>query len=150
MIGIGVQPTGITPTGYGSPSQSANPSQKVLLDAAAGVSTGSRRINPVTRDYVFNSDGNIEGMNNVRQLVQLAVTNAAPQLQELEKLDAGFEKGVLSVVTTAVAPLVAQGIIEVVGVSVRTNEEGGLKPGQAVTVFKWRDRTNNEEISETI
>jgi hypothetical protein len=89
-------------------------------------------------------------MNNVQQLVQLAITNAEPALMELDKLDSGFEKGVLAILTTAVAPLVEQGFIDVVGVSVRMNKEGGLKPGQAVTVFKWRDRTTSEESEESI
>lgn len=69
---------------------------------------------------------------------------------ELDKLDSGFEKGVLAILSNAVAPLVEQGLVEVIGVSVRMNSAGGLKPGQAVTKFNWRDRTTNEEQSETV
>lgn len=98
----------------------------------------------------MNSDGRIEGMNNVQQLVQLAVTNAEPELQKLDRLDGAFQKGVLAILSAAVAPLVAQGFVEVVGVSVRMNKAGGLKPGQAVTLFNWRDRTTNEERSEPV
>lgn len=149
-LGTGLQAAGTTPAGFGAPTQSALGANTVLPDARDTGSHGSRKIDPITRDYVMRSDGRLEGMNNVQQLVQLAVTNAAPKLQELDRLDSGFEQAVLSILTGAVAPVVAQGLVEVVGVSTRMNEEGGLKGGQAVTVFRWRDRTTNEERSESV
>jgi hypothetical protein len=148
--GTGLQGAGTTPAGFGAPTQTGRGTNVVLPDMSVGGSHGSRKINPITRDYVMNDDGRIEGMNNVQQLVQLAVTNAEPELMRLDRLDAGFEKGMLAILSAAVAPLVAQGLIEVVGVSVRMNEAGGLKPGQAVTLFKWRDRTTSEERSESV
>lgn len=150
MRGAGFQPAGTSPAGFGAPTQTADSATAILPDASTGGSHGSRKINPITRDYVMNADGRLEGMNNIQQLVQLAVTNAEPELQRLDKLDGSFEKGVLAILSAAVAPIVAQGLIEVVGVTVRMNESGGLKPGQAVTLFKWRDRTTNEERSETV
>lgn len=149
-LGAGFQPAGATPAGFGSPSQTGLGSNVVLPDSSVGGSHGSRKIHPVTRDYVMNDDGRIEGMNNVQQLVQLAVTNAEPELQKLEKLDGGFQKGVLAILSDAVAPLVAQGLVDVIGVTVRMNKQGGLQPGQAVTLFKWRDRTTGEEQSESV
>ncbi len=98
----------------------------------------------------MNDEGRIEGMNNVQQLVQLAVTNAGPQLLELDRLDGSFQKGVLAILSEAVAPLAARGLVAVEGVSVRMNKSGGLEPGQAVTVFKWRDLTTQKEHQETI
>lgn len=149
-LGAGIQPAGASPAGFGAPTQTGLGSNVVLPDTSVGGSHGSRKIHPVTRDYVMNDEGRIEGMNNVQQLVQLAVINAEPELQKLDKLDGGFEKGVLSILSNAVALLVEQGFIEVVGVTVRMNEEGGLKPGQAVTKFNWRDRTTGEEQSESV
>lgn len=149
-LGAGFQPAGASAAGFGAPTQTGLGSNVVLPDSSVGGSHGSRKIHPVTRDYVMNDEGRIEGMNNVQQLVQLAVTNAEPELQKLDRLDSAFKKGVLAILSAAVAPLVAQGLIEVVGVSVRMNEEGGLKRGQAVTVFNWRDRTTNEERSEPV
>lgn len=149
-LGAGIQPAGASPAGFGAPTQTGLGSNVILPDSRVGGSHGSRKIHPVTRDYVMNDEGRIEGMNNVQQLVQLAVTNAEPALMELDKLDSSFEKGVLAILSTAVAPLVEQGLVEVVGVTVRMNKEGGLKPGQAVTKFNWRDRTTNEERSETV
>lgn len=150
MRGAGFQPAGVSPGGFGAPTQTGLGSNVVLPDASVGGSHGSRKINPITRDYVTNEDGRLEGMNNVQHLVQLAVTNAAPQLMALDRLDGGFQKGVLAILSAAVAPLVARRLISVVGVSVRMNKSGGLQPGQAVTVFKWRDLTTQEEISEAI
>lgn len=149
MTGFGSQPAGVSPAGFGAPSQADPDSSVVLPDASVGGSHGSRKINPIERDYVLD-EGRLAGMNNVQQLVQLAVTKAEPQLSALDRLDGGFQKAVLAVLTAAVAPLVSQGLIEVVGVSVRMNESGGLKKGQAVTLFKWRDRTTKEEQSETV
>jgi hypothetical protein len=149
-LGAGFQPAGTTPAGFGAPTQTGHGSNVVLPDPVIGGSHGSRKINPLTRDYVLNDEGRLEGMNNVQQLVQLAVTNAAPQLQEIDRLDGGFERAVLAILTAAVAPIVAQGFIEVLGVSTRMNAAGGLKGGQAVTVFQWRDRTTNEELDEVV
>lgn len=149
-LGAGLQPAGASPAGFGAPTQTGLGSNVVLPDTSVGGSHGSRKIHPVTRDYVMNDAGRIEGMNNVQQLVQLAVTNAEPQLMALDRLDGGFEKGILSILSTAVSSLVEQGLIEVVGVKVRMNKEGGLQPGQAVTLFQWRDRTTNEERSESV
>lgn len=149
-LGAGFQPAGSSPAGFGAPTQTGLGSNVVLPDSRVGGSHGSRKIHPVTRDYVMNDEGRIEGMNNVQQLVQLAITNAEPELQKLDRLDSAFQKGVLAILSAAVAPLVEQGLIDVVGVSVRMNEEGGLKPGQAVTKFNWRDRTTSEERSESV
>jgi hypothetical protein len=120
-----------------------------LPDSLVVGSQGSRRIDPLTKDYVF-TDGQLAGMNNVQQLVYLAIANAAPEFQKLDKLDASFEKGVRAALTAALAPLVAQRVVEITGVQVRMNAAGGLKPGQAVTTLLWRDLTTNEEQSETI
>jgi hypothetical protein len=148
MRGAGLQGAGTTPAGFGAPTQNALGANAVLPDSRVGGSHGSRKINPLTGDYVMNDEGRLEGMNNLQQLVQLAIANAAPALQEIDRLDSGFERRVLAILNAAVAPLVTQGLIEVIGVSVRMNEEGGLQPGQAVTLFRWRDRTTTEE-SET-
>lgn len=149
-LGAGFQPAGSTPAGFGAPTQTGLGSNVVLPDSAVGGSHGSRKIHPVTRDYVMNDEGRIEGMNNIQQLVQLAVTKAEPELQKLDRLDSAFEKGMLAILNQAVAPLVAQGLIDVIGISVRMNAAGGLQPGQAVTKFLWRDRTTNEEQSESV
>lgn len=150
MAGAGFQPAGATPAGFGAPTQTGLGSNVVLPDAAIGGSHGSRNINPETLDYVFTDEGRLSGMNNVRQLVQLAITNAAPQLQALDRLDGGFQKGMLAILSAAVAQLVAQGFIAVVGVTVKMNAAGGLTQGQAVTLFKWRDLTTNEEVEVSV
>lgn len=150
MRGAGLQPAGTTPAGFGAPTASSSGSNVVLPDSSTPASHGSRKIHPVTRDYVMNSDGRLEGMNNVQHLVQLAVTNAALQLQEIDRLDGSFERAINSILSAALAPLAQQGLLEVLGVSVRMNEEGGLKGGQAVTTLRWRDLTTNDEVETHI
>jgi hypothetical protein len=150
MRGFGLQPAGVSPAGFGAPSQTGLGSDVVLPDESVGGSHGSRKINPITRTYVLNEDGRISGMNNVQQLVQLAITKAETRLADIDRLDAGFKNQMLAVLTAAVASLVSQGIIEVVGVSVRANSADGLKQGQAATVFKWRDRTTKEEFGTPV
>lgn len=146
MRGIGFQPAGTSPAGVGAPDQTEMPSNVVLPDQLdLTVGHGGRRIDPKTRDYVMTEDGRLEGMSDVQQLVYIAVANAGPQLQEIEKLDGMFETAVESVLTAAVAHITALGLIEIIGVSTRKNDEGGLEPGQAVTLFRWKDLTTNEE-----
>lgn len=149
MPGAGFQPAGGSAAGFGSPLQASYSTSSSLTDSVNSTRYGSRKINPVTRDYDM-EDGRILGMGNVQQLVQLAVTNAEPELRKLDKLDSSFERGVRAVLSAALAPLAAQRIVEFIGVSVRMNAAGGLQPGQAVVTMRWRDLTTNEERSETI
>lgn len=146
MAGAGFQPAGSTPAGYGAPLQ-ASTSASATLPGASTVAVGSRYIDAKTRDYVL-EEGRILGMNNVQHMVQLAVTNAAPDLQKLEKLDSSFERGVRAVLIAALAPLAAS--VDFLGVSVQIGRAAGLAPGQAVTTMRWRDRTTSVEYSETI
>lgn len=96
------------------------------------------------------SGGRLAGMSNVQQLVQIAVTKAQPSLEALDRLDGGFKNAVLAILSTALQPLVDRGFIEILGVSVRMNKADGLRPGQAVTLLKWRDRTTNEEMGTPV
>lgn len=149
MSGVGFQPAGVSPAGYGAPLQSSYVAAPVLADSVNQSSFGSRRIDPLARDYVL-EEGQVLGMDNIRHLVQLAVTKAEPQLRELDRLDSSFAKGVRAILAAAIAPLAAQRLVEFVDVSVRMNAAGGLQPGQAVVTMRWRDLTTNEERSETI
>ncbi len=150
MRGIGLQPAGATPGGFGEPSQQGLGTNVVLPDEKIGGSHGSRKIDPITRGYVMNDDGRLVGMSNVQQMVQLAVMKAGPRLAEIDRLDGGFKNEMLKALTGAMSVLVNQGIIEIVGVTVRMNSADGLKQGQATVLFNWRDRTTRKEFGTEV
>lgn len=150
MPGFGSQYAGSSPAGFGAPTPSGQGPNVVLPDEKVGGSHGSRMINPVTRDYVINAYGRLVGMSNVHQLVQIAITKASPQLEAIDRLDGGFEKEVLAILSAALVNIVNQGFIEVLGVETRMNAAGKLKPGQAVTVLKWRDLTTKEDFGSPV
>lgn len=151
MRGIGIQPAGTTPAGYGDPSHSEEDTSVILADAATGAPFGSRKIDPRTRDYVLDGEsGRLLGMKNIQQLVQLAIANASTELQELDRLDSGFARAIEAKLRGAFAILIAQGLVEITGVNVRMNSGGGLKPGQAVAVLHWRDLTTGIEHEASV
>lgn len=146
MSGIGLQGAGTTSAGFGSPTRGAEEGGVILRDVKTGASFTGRQIDPRSGDYVLDENGRLLGMSTVQQLVQLAVMNAAPALQEIERLDDGFERAASAILTTACAPIVQQGIIAVIGVrGTRLGVRGGLKQGQALYSFLWRDLTTGTE-----
>ena len=70
--GVGLQAAGSTPAGAGTPTTATALSGSALIDQF-GNQTGSRKIDSVTKQYVFNSDGHLEGENDIRHLVKLVV-----------------------------------------------------------------------------
>ncbi len=132
-----------------------------LRDAATGESHSARYIDPVTRDYVMDEYGRLLGMSYVRQCVQLAVHtergSAAVQsmghrLRSLQRITSGFENVVFNVLTEAVAPLVRQGLIAVVGFTAyRVGDgENGLPRGAIYGRFVWRDLAIGKNFEELI
>ncbi len=151
MSGFGIQPAGTTSAGFGAPSRGAEEGGVILRDVNTGASFGSRSIDPRTGDYVMDENGRLVGMNNVRQLVELAVLNAAPALGAIDRLNDSFERAATAVLTDACEPIVRQGLIAIVGVrGVRIGVRGGLRQGQAIYEFLWRDLTTDSEERTTI
>jgi hypothetical protein len=139
------------PIGYGPPyglgSSSAAPVRTggTLLDAANGVSWGSRKIDPVTRDYVVGSNGRIEGTSDIQHLVHMAVStelgssavrNLGQQLRLIERISPNFQSLVRATLERAVQHLVDSGFIEVVDTTVEV-----VRPGVASARLIWRDLT---------
>lgn len=146
MSGAGFQGAGTTSAGFGAPSRGAEEGGVILRDEATGASLTGRRLDPRTGDYVVDENGRLLGMPTVQQLVQLAVMNSAAALQQIDRLNDGFERAATAVLTTACGPIVQQGLIAVIGVrNVRLGVRGGLAQGQAVYQFLWRDLTTNTE-----
>lgn len=146
MSGIGLQGAGTTSAGFGSPSRGSEEGGVILRDTATGASFGGRQINPKTGDYVMDANGRLLGMDNIQQLMQLAVMNAAPALMEIDRLNDAFPRAATAILTVACEPIVRQGLVEVIGVQeVRQGVRGGLRQGQAIYRFAWRDLTTNLE-----
>jgi hypothetical protein len=151
VYGIGLQSAGTTSAGFGSPATASEQEGVILRDESTGASFGGRKIDPVSGDYELDSYGRLLGMNNVRQMVMLAVLNSKNELGTIERLNDGFERAATAILTEALQPIVAQGLIEVLGVSeVRLGVRGGLKQGQALYRFRWRDLTTKIEHAEPI
>jgi hypothetical protein len=146
MSGFGLQPAGTSSAGFGSPTRGASEGGVTLRDTFTGDSFGGRQINPKTGDYVLDANGRLLGMSNVQQLVQLAVMNAGPALQEIDRITDSFAQEAGAILAAAVAPIARQGFIAVVGVQdVRLATRDGLRQGQAQFAFLWRDLTTDTE-----
>lgn len=146
IIGAGLQPAGNTQSGTGMHVPATLPGGALLSSDDGSEILGSRKIDPRSGDYVMNSDGRLVGMPNVRQLVQLAVMGSAPKLEELDRLNDGFEIAASAILTAACQPIVAMGLIEVIGVRrVLMGPPDGLRNGQAIVRFCWRDISTGKE-----
>lgn len=146
ILGAGLQPAGSSHAGLGQVVPSVTPGGALLASDDGSEVYGSRMIDPRSKDYVMAPNGRLLGMKNINQLVQLAVMNAGPKLDEIDRLNDGFENAASAILSAACAPLVAQGLIEVIGVR-RTwmSERDGLRQGQAVVRFCWRDVSTGAE-----
>lgn len=151
MSGAGLQGAGTTSAGFGSPTRGTEEGGAILRDETTGASFGGRKIDPSTGDYVLDENDRLVGMNNIQQLVMLAVLNAAPALQDIDRLTDGFDRAASAILSNECQSLVDQGLIEVIGVrDVRLGARGGLKQGQAVYKFLWRDLTTSTDQESPI
>lgn len=160
MAGFGIQPAGTSSAGFGS-IEPINPnSGRALNDPKKVGSYGSRRIDPFTRDYVLNNDGRVDGMPNVAQLVQLAITTEfntsavrgmGNNLKKIDRVTANFEQVVLTTLTSALKRLVDLRLVEVLGFSsFKSGKKDGLQPGQTYGRLQWRDLTTSAVHEEII
>lgn len=148
-IGAGLCPAGIAPAGYGVPDTVGPPASIPLPDPKTGLAQTGRFLDPTTKDYAFTSDGRLQGMPTVRQLVQLAIktTLGSSALIDLgidmkrirDKAD-GFDQKVTSVLTDAIAPLVRQGLVQIDSVEVFDEPN----PDAAIGILNWTDLTTGQ------
>ncbi len=121
-----------------------------------GAATGSRRIDPITRQHVLRPDGRAVGMPNLHQLVHLAVqtdeTSSAirdlgHRLGSIKVIGPNFKQQVLIILTQAVKHLIDAGLIEVLGFSsFVVGPVGGQPAGRALGIFALRDLTTGKEL----
>ncbi len=154
MAGAGLQPAGTTSAGIGSPEE-GNPQDGVVFQAPDGTSDGSRFIDAVTRDYVMNANGRLNGMPNVPHLVQFAiltelnssaVRGIGQELKSLDRISANFDKKVLGLLTSALQPLINARLVEIVGFTSKSSStDAGVSPGRFYGRLLWRDLTTQNE-----
>lgn len=152
--GFGSQPFGSSPFGIGAPVVPDSMPGRVLRSESTGDALGARLIDSVTKDYVFDADGRALGMPGVLQQVQIAVSTESGssamrdlghELGSIDVITPGLERRVDTQLRSAVAHLVAQGAIEVLGVSTfLAGPDDGLRPGQAHARFRFKDLTTGQ------
>ena len=143
MLGFGSHPAGSVSAGLGSPDTTVAPGGKLFREPTYGYSTGSRFIDPLTKDYRFDEYGRIVGMDDVKQLVYLAVstTQGTAAMRDLgqtirliQRVTSNIETRVEFTLRNALRRLTDAGLIEVDGVSVQI-----VRPGVVLARLRWRN-----------
>lgn len=141
---------------YGSGTSSAAPvaGGGLLINKSTNESTGSRFIDPRTKDYVLDANGKALGMNDVAQLVHVAVStdrgssavrNLGQELARIDRISPNFARRVSDTLVGCVQHLVDLGLIEVVDIFVDTVK---YVPGRAYARLVWRDLTVNSSDAD--
>jgi hypothetical protein len=148
--GAGSQPAGSSPAGIGSPSTAAAQGNPVIFpDARTGFSQTGRSLNPITKDYVFTSDGRSQGFGTTPQRMQLALTtvfnsSAIPgfgqQFTSVREKGPNYQRQLTTFVQNAVSHLVKEKAIVLNEVDV--SDVPG-KPGAAYMLVQWTDLTTS-------
>jgi hypothetical protein len=136
--GAGLAPAGLSLGGFGSVFLPPVPNFVPLPDVRTGLSDSGRFINQRTGDYQFTSDGRLQGMPGVDQLVLLALLNNI-DLSALQEKGPNFARTLTSIVQTALSDLVTRKLILITSISV-------IEPRQdsGIAVVNWLDLTTGE------
>jgi hypothetical protein len=146
-LGVGAAPAGGSIGGYGSPATTSPHVAQVFSPPAVA-------IDPTTRDYTFDADGNRNRMSSAQQLVLLALTQTLGQ-SAVPGLGVAPTPGVVSQKT--VAHLTADvfralshltsskpPMIQIIDVQV-------VRDGARVGRFlRWRDLSTKQEVTTPI
>ena len=146
-LGAGFSSGGNSPAGTGDVDQGTIPSGNLFVDAN-GIRQNARAISPVTRQYIFNSDGSSSGMPSSLQLVQLRDSSALPGFGK--RASGGVvtdqtPRRVQGEVEEALADLVAGGVISIVSITVQR-----ANPTRIYGILLWRDIATGVEIPTEI
>ena len=148
MPGLGRSPLGTGPYGYGTPD-AAPATGGDALTGDNGQRFGSRRIDPVTGQYVFDDWGRAVGAPDMHQMVYLAVattlgSSTDPTLgndvRSIQDITANHAQRVEAKLRAALEHLTADGRIAIVSVDTRR-----LGETRTATVLRWRDLTTGTE-----
>lgn len=151
MAGAGIQPAGTTPAGTGSLTLAVAPGGSVLRDPNTSLQQGGRFIDPITRQYTFDSYGRSRGMSEAAQLVFLACTTSkgsaahvtlGNELFKIDRITDNYAKRVQDIYTAALSDLVARRLISVIDITVNqvTNS-----PTRLLVYVRFQDLTTGIE-----
>ncbi len=147
-LGFGAVPFGTGPYGIGTPAATA-PLGGSALTMTDGTRGTCRKIDPGTRQYVYDATGRAVGDTTVHQLVQMvatttlasaAVTGLGHNLASIKDITPNFASRVQGIFTTAYARLVARGMIILLGVDVLV-----VPPSKALIVIRYRDLSTGQD-----
>jgi hypothetical protein len=148
--GFGSAPYGTGPYGIGTPFAVPSSAGRVLEDET-GRQLSGRRINPLTRQYDYASNGRAIGQTTVYQMVQLAcrtdesssaAIDLGHRLRSIRDVGDNFERQVEAVYRHALAQLVADGLIEFMGTKV---ERDPNFPNRTKVRVRFRDLTASND-----
>lgn len=144
---------GSGPFGMGTPITVPEPLGKPL-ETREGVRNGSRKVDPITRDFEFSPvTSRIVGLSNTQHLVQqclsteegtAAMQTLGNRFKQLTRITGSFEKEADTAVRAALAILTDDNVISIDSIEVRRIV------GRAAGVFirvKWTDIATSEQFT---
>lgn len=155
MAGFGRMGFGGSPYGIRQPPDTDPNGGVILRDPATNQSSGSRKIDPRSRDYVVDAYGRWVGMNNTQQLVLIAAStkygssamrSLGQQLSAIDRITDDFAQRVEVELRRALAHLTGPKIIEIRSVKITRT----LVPGQAYGTLLWKDLQSGQEQTEAL
>jgi len=137
MPGIGSVPIGSIGIGYAPLTTLAATPSSPLPDPRTGLSQTGRLINPLTKDYVMQSDGRLQGMPTVNQLVLIAVFNL--DFSSLTEKGPNFANALRAIIQNGMAYLVTQKLVAIRQIVIQQpNADAGL------ALMNWTDLTTGQ------
>lgn len=142
-LGAGATSAGSTLAGYGTPA-AADENGNTLLPLTNGGTGTCRFVDPQTRDYVINDDGNLEGMTSAAQDVwlTLAAFTGGPRVLTEQSLRT-YETDIRN----ALAPLVQRGLITIRAITI---QRSAGTPTRLATRVQWVDTSSGKEQTTNI
>jgi len=125
-LGMGFCPLGLSLFGFGVPATSGTVTGYTLEKNPDGPSGDARHIDVYTRDYIVNENGLLQGQSAIAQQVFFDASTYNSQMS--------------AIVQQALAGLIKQGVVSLVGVQANLNSNG---VAGNVTI-NWVDNTTNQ------
>ena len=148
-LGFGLSPFGSSVYGFGQAASVDSTTAKLFLKPD-GTRGNAAKIDPYTKDYVLDDNGNIVGDNSVNQMVYLALRTTK---NSSVLLGFGIDISKIKTVTDNVNVKFQLAVNEALkhmtdkklisNVTVKVNKIGQL-PGALEVIVNWRDNTNGE------
>jgi hypothetical protein len=135
--GAGFCSAGTSPAGFGLPDVAAVNVPSPLPDGLTGAPLTGRFINYTVGDYVFSSDGRINGMSTVQQLVLLALLDGNI-LSGLDRKLPNYQRTIANRVQTALNPIILKGWCQLIAVTIT---DPSNNPDATAAYVKWKDLT---------